>query len=54
MRLGERISKASQTTNGIISSEIMGQEMFDKFFQTNSKGVFSFKTGGGLKKGEIQ
>lgn len=53
-KLGERISKASQTTNGVVSPEVMGQEMFDKFFQTNSKGVFSFKTGGGLKKGEIQ
>ena len=53
-KIGEKISKASQTANGVVSPEVMGQEMFDKFFQTNSKGVFSFKTGGGLKKGEIQ
>ena len=53
-KIGEKINKASQTANGVVSPEVMGKEMFDKFFQTNSKGVFSFKTGGGLKKGEIQ
>lgn len=53
-KIGEKVNKASQAANGVVSPDFMGQEMFDKFFQTNSKGVFSFKTGGGLKKGEIQ
>ena len=53
-KIGEKVNKASQATNGVVSPDFMGQEMFDKFFQINSKGVFSFKTGGGLKKGEIQ
>ena len=50
--LGEKIDKASQ--NGVISEQGLGKDVYDKFFQTNKAGVFSFKTGGGLKKGEIQ
>lgn len=39
---------------GLISEKGLGTDVFNRFFQTNTKGVFSFKTGGGLKKGEIQ
>ena len=52
LEIGEKIKNIPQ--EGLISEKGLGADTFNKFFQTNAKGVFSFKTGGGLKKGEIQ
>ena len=50
-KIGEKVDKIPD--EGLISQAGLG-ENFKKFFQINSKGIFGFKTGGGLQKGEIK
>ena len=50
-KIGEKIDQIPD--EGLVSQVGLG-ENFKKFFQINSKGVFGFKTGGGLQKGEIK
>lgn len=49
--LGTKIANIPE--EGLVSRAGLG-DAYDKFFQVNSKNVFSFKTGGGFKKGEIK